>query len=137
MVDPADLEVNVLEFLHKSFWFERLATVGDTEFAVFHRRETESESKLRPKLIRLFVVVPRAQVTLDVDEGLLRIAPDGTNAGPRHPGEAREAAADASEFSEQGIDWRREKVPLGFAYLPKDRTAGLRDPAHLAVLGLA
>ena len=137
MVDPADLEVHVLEFLHKSFGFERLTPVGDEEYVVFHRRETESESKLRPRVVRLFVVVPRGQVVYDGDEDLLRIAPDGVTAGPRTAGEARESAADATDFTEQGLAWHREKVPNGIAYVPKDRLGELRATPTLSALGLA
>ncbi len=137
MLESADLEVNVLEFLHKSFSFERIAPIGPVEFAVFHRRETESESKLRPKVIRLFVVVPRAQLVYEAAEDLLRIAPDGVTPGARSAGSAREAAADATTFSEQGVEWRRESVPNGIAYFPRDRAGAARDPAALGALGLA
>ncbi len=137
MVEAAELEVNVLDFLHKSFSFERVATVGTVEFAVFHRRETESESKLRPRILRLFVVVPRAQVIYDTTEDLLRIAPDGHTPGARTPGAAQEAAADATSFSEQGIDWHRETVPNGIAYLPKIHLASVRAPSALGALGLS
>ncbi|HZY91707.1 MAG TPA: hypothetical protein VFG07_02895 [Thermoplasmata archaeon] len=136
MVDAADLEVNVLEFLHKSFGFERLAEVGGTEYAVYHRRETESETKLRPKIVRLFVVIPRRQLVLDPTEELVRVSPDGVTPGPRKAGEARESAADSTEFSEQGLDWHREKVPNGVAYLPKTAGPLLREPGALGALGL-
>lgn len=136
MVEAADLEVNVLEFLHKSFSFERLATLDGEELAVFHRRETESESKLRPKILRLFVVIPRPNLVLDTDEGLLRITSDGVTPGPRGKGSAREAAADPTDFAEQGMEWHRTSVPLGIAYVPRARSADLSRPTALSVLGL-
>lgn len=137
MVTPAELEVNVLEFLHKSFSFERLAAVDGVEFAVFHRRETITESKLRPELVRLFVVAPSAQILYDELEDLLRIAPDGTTSGPRSKGTALESAAGPSEFAEQGVDWHREKVAKGIAYLPRSHLVRLRTPEALSALGLA
>ena len=135
MVDEADLEVNVLDFLHKSFALERLATVDGVEYAVFHRRETESESRLRPSVIRLFLAVPRPLIVFDAAEDLLRLAPDGKTPGPRPPGVAHEAAADAPEFEEQGIGWIRIPVPNGIAYLPRDHTDRLATPTARAALG--
>ncbi|MFI5414820.1 MAG: hypothetical protein ACHQ16_04035, partial [Candidatus Lutacidiplasmatales archaeon] len=83
MVDEADLETNVLEFVLKSFQFDRTETVGDTEFAVFHRTETESESKFRPKLVKLVVAVPKEWVVHDLASDLLLIASDGVHPGHR------------------------------------------------------
>ncbi len=137
MVDLPELEVNVLEFLHKSFSFDRLATVDGQEYAVFHRRETETESKLRPKVIRLFVVAPREWVLYDATEDLLRIGPDGRTPGPRSKGEARAAAAEPTDFGEQGVDWHRETVPMGIAYLPRERAVRLKSASALGELGLA
>jgi hypothetical protein len=136
VIEPAELEVNVLEFLHKSFGFDSLATVDGDELAVFHRRETEDESKLRPRTIRLFVIVPRAQLVYVVDEDLVRIAPDGQTPGARSAGEAREASADATDFTEQGVDWHRARVPNGVAYVPRARAALLDRPEDVVRLGL-
>ena len=136
MIEPADLEVNVLEFLHKSFGFDSIATVDGEELVVFHRRETEDESKLRPRTIRLFVLVPRGQLVYDAVEDLVRIAPDGLTPGPRSAGEAREASADATDFTEQGVDWHRAAVPNGVAYVPQGRAGLLNRPEDVARLGL-
>ena len=120
MVDEADLETNVLEFVLKSFQFDRTETVGATEFAVFHRTETESESKFRPKLVKLVVAVPKEWVVHDLASDLLLIASDGVHPGHRGTGSAVEAAAEKTEFSEQGVDWVRLPRPAGgWVYVPK------------------
>lgn len=135
-MELAELETNVLEFQHKSFSFERVATLDGTELAVFSRRETETESKFRPKVIRLFVVVPIAQVVYDLAADLLLIAPDGATPGPRGVGVAAEAAAGTTEFNEQGLAWRRVAVPSGLAYSPAVLAPALERPVSLAALGL-
>ena len=135
-MELAELETNVLEFQHKSFSFERVATIDGTQLAVFSRRETETESKFRPKLIRLFVVVPVAQVVYDLAADLLLIAPDGSTPGPRGVGVAAEAAAGTTEFPEQGLAWRRVAVPTGLAYAPADLAPALGSPGSVATLGL-
>lgn len=120
MVDEADLETNVLEFVLKSFQFDRTETVGETEYAIFHRTETESESKFRPKLVKLVLAVPREWIVHDLASDLLLIASDGLHPGHRGSGSAMEAAAEKTEFSEQGVDWVRIPRPAGgWVYLPK------------------
>ena len=74
MLTAADLEVNVLDFRHRSFQFERLVELAGGPYAVFYRTETESERQLRPKLVRLTVVVPLAWVVLDEATDALRVA---------------------------------------------------------------
>ncbi|MCI4336399.1 MAG: hypothetical protein L3K17_04275 [Thermoplasmata archaeon] len=135
MLDAAQLEAAVLEFRHKSFSFERLAEVDGTEYAVFSRRETETESKLRPKVIRLFVVAPRSRLLYEEETESLWLSPDGITPGPRDPGTAQEAGAEAAEFREQGLPWKRATVPGGVAYLPQDRAAQLATADGLAALG--
>jgi hypothetical protein len=135
MLDAALLEAAVLEFRHKSFSFERLSTAVGTEFAVFSRRETETESKLRPKVIRLYVIVPRRQLLYEEETESLWISVDGLVPGPRESGTAQEAGAEAAEFQEQGLFWKRTEVPDGMAYVPRDRAAELDSPEGLAALG--
>jgi hypothetical protein len=135
MLDAAMLETGVLEFRHKSFSFARLATVGSTEFAVFARRETETESKLRPKVIRLFVAVPRARLLYESETESLWLSPDGVRPGPRDAGTAQEAAAEAAEFQEQGLAWKRLAVAAGIAYVPAEHAAALGDEEAQAALG--
>ncbi|HKV89726.1 MAG TPA: hypothetical protein VJQ43_00825, partial [Thermoplasmata archaeon] len=98
MLDEADLETNVLEFVLKSFQFDRTQTVGGVDYAVFHRTETESESKFRPRLVKLVLAVPRDWVVHDLAADLLLIASDGVHPGHRGSGAAVEASAEKSEF---------------------------------------
>lgn len=137
MLDAATLEAAVLEFRHKSFSFARLATVAGTEYAVFARRETETESKLRPRVIRLFVAVPRDRLVYEEETGSLWISPDGVRPGPRVAGLAQEAAAEASEFAEQGLAFRRVTVANGVAYVPADRASALGAAPASEALGFA
>ena len=73
MVDDADLELNVLEFASKSFSFERSVELDGQELALFHRTETESESRFRPKVIRLRLIVPKTWIIYDLAADLLRL----------------------------------------------------------------
>jgi len=51
---------------------------------------------------------------------LMLIAPDGAHPGHRGSGTAVEAAAEKTEFSEQGVDWVRLPRPEGgWVYVPK------------------
>jgi hypothetical protein len=120
MIEDSDLESNVLEFVLKSFQYDRTTEVGGTEYALFHRTETESESQFRPKLVKLVLVVPKAWVVHDLASDLLLIASDGVHPGPRGSGTAMEAAAEKTEFPEQGVDWVRVARPNGgWIYYPK------------------
>ncbi len=121
MLDVADLEMNVLEFVHKSFAFARVATIEGGEAVVFARTETESESQFRPKLVRLYLAVPREWVILDGAEEMLRLARDGKTLGLTTVGEGVETAAEAAQFTEQGIAFHR--ISLGeraWGYLPSE-----------------
>ena len=100
MVDEATLEANVLSFREKSFSYDRTVSVEGVDYAVFHRTEVESESRFRPRLIRLTVAVPRDLILGDLASETLVLAPDGQRPGPRHPGQAQEVDAEASEFRE-------------------------------------
>lgn len=136
MVDDAELESNVLDFVGKSFAFDRAAAFGGQEIVIFARTETESESKFRPKLVRLAVAFPRAWVVHDLARDLLGIARAGEVPGPR-AASAVEAAAEKSEFTEQGIDWRR--LPwgsAGYLYLPRELAGPLGSEAGRRALGL-
>lgn len=128
MIDEATLEANVLSFREKSFGYDRTVEVGGTEFALFHRTEVESESRFRPKLMRLKLAVPRALVLGDLASEMLVLAPDGKTPGPRRGTTAQEVAADESEFREQGLEFVRSVAPDGaILYLPRDAPPGLRD----------
>jgi hypothetical protein len=119
MLSTADLEVNVLEFRQRSFQYERSGEVGGTDYAVFGRTETETERKLRPRLVHLLLVVPRGWIVLDEGSDLLRVAREGT---PDPPSTAPvvEIAADPSEFREGGAEWvRTSRTSETLVYLPK------------------
>ncbi len=137
MLEPSDLEVNILEFRHKSFSYDRLATVDGVEFVVFARTETESESRLRPRLIHLRVVVPHASVVFDTGADLLFLAPDGIRPGPREAGTAVESAAEGTEFREQGFDFRRVALaPDSFVYVPREQLDRALSAEGRRTLGL-
>jgi hypothetical protein len=121
MADIAELEVNLLQFVLKSFAYERMYEADGQTFAVFERTETESESKFRPKILKLRVLVPPDWVIYDLAADALRLARGGEIGGPMGTGTASEAAAEKSEFREQGIDWQRREVSgAGLLYAPKE-----------------
>ncbi|HTP55291.1 MAG TPA: hypothetical protein VML53_01315 [Thermoplasmata archaeon] len=137
MLTAADLEVNVLDFRQRSFQFERLASLGGAEFAVFARTETESESKFRPRLVHLKLAVPLAWIRLDEASDALRISKDGLGL-PMAPVESVvEVGAERPEFREQGVDWRRVDGPNGaLVYAPAEFAATLLTAAGFAALGI-
>ena len=137
MLDAADMETNVLEFVRKSFAFSQMVDLAGREVAVFQRTETESESQFRPRLLRLHLVVPREWVILDPAGEMLVLARDGHTVGLRTVGEAVEAAAESTEFTEQGIEFHR--LPLkerGWLYVPEEFRAAWATPEGLGILGL-
>ncbi len=121
MLTASDLEINVLEFRQRAFQFERLADFEGTDFAVFSRTETESESQFRPRLVHLKLVVPQSWVVYDEPNDLLAISRDGRTIPARLTEPVVEIAAERPEFSEQGIDWRRAKGSAGnWVYVPEE-----------------
>ncbi len=137
MLDVADLEINVLEFRQRSFSFERVADVGGERWVVFGRTETESESQFRPRLVHLKVAIPLAWVVHDVENDLLAVARDGATLPVRLTEPVVEVGAERTEFSEQGIEWRRATGPQGvLVYAPADRAAEILAPPGFAALGL-
>ncbi|MGP8158250.1 MAG: hypothetical protein ACLPWO_01365 [Thermoplasmata archaeon] len=133
MLDLSDLEINVLEFRQRSFQFDRMVEFRGTEYAVFSRTETESESQFRPRLVHLRVVVPRDWVVYDEPNDLLLLARDGSTVPHRLMEAVTEVRADPTEFPEQGIDWRRAEGPKGiFVYAPEELESELLSPAGLA-----
>ncbi len=136
MLDVADLEMNVLEFVHKSFAFARTATVGDREAVIFARTETESESQFRPKIVHLYLAVPQEWVVLDGAEEMLRLAHDGKTLGLTTVGEGVETGAESVQFTEQWIAFHR--VPLAdrsWVYLPSELEASWGTPEGRQALG--
>jgi len=136
MVDDADLELNVLEFASKSFSFERSVELDGQELALFHRTETESESRFRPKVIRLRLIVPKTWIIYDLAADLLRLGRDGVTPGPRAASSAVEAAAERSRFDEAGIAWRRVPVEGGYVTAPEEWADRLLSPDGLRLVGL-
>ena len=135
MIEESELAVNLLEFRQKSFQFDRIITVGAHDYALFLRTETESESQLRPKLVHLTVAVPHEWIAYDAELDLLRLARDGLHLAARIPGMAVESAAEPSEFTEQGISWKRLEGPARvYRYLPTDRMAELDSAEGRALL---
>ncbi|MGI0055138.1 MAG: hypothetical protein ACREB9_00940 [Thermoplasmata archaeon] len=135
MLDQSDLEINLLEFRQKSFQYDRTVELDGAAYAVFTRTETETESQLRPKLVHLWVLVPRDWVAYDAGLDLLRIALEGTPLPAHLPGNAVESAAEPSEFREQGFDWVRAELDQGrYAYYPKERAPAFATEAGRAAL---
>jgi hypothetical protein len=138
MLTAADLEVNVLEFRQRSFQFERVADFDGTDYAVFSRTETESESQFRPKLVHLKLVVPQAWVVYDEPNDLLAVAKDGSTVPVRLTEPVIEVRAERSEFKEQGIDWRRSDGPGGaLVYVPAELANQVLTDAAYTALGIA
>jgi len=137
VLTAAELEVSVLEFRCRSFQFERLVEIGGGPHAVFSRTETESERQLRPRLVRLWVVVPLAWLVVDEATDALRIAGDG-KVRPSTDASAVEVAAEPPEFEEDGVRWKRSPAgAAGYAYAPLDESAILLGREGLEALGLS
>ncbi|MGD0249664.1 MAG: hypothetical protein ABSB97_02065 [Thermoplasmata archaeon] len=138
MLTAADLEINILEFRQRAFQFERLADFQGTDYAVFSRTETESESQFRPRLVHLKLIVPQAWVVYDEANDLLAVAEDGKTLPVRLTEPVVEVGAERPEFQEQGIAWRRAVGPSGsFAYAPAEVADLVLTPDGFASLGLA
>ncbi len=138
MLTAGDLEVNVLEFRQRSFQFQRIATVSGRDVALFSRTETESESRFRPKLIHLHLLIPVAWVVLDEPNDVLLIAKDGVTVPVRLTEQVVEVGAERPEFDEQGVAWKRVAGPSGaFVYAPTELAGELLTPAAYAALALA
>jgi hypothetical protein len=137
VLEPSDLEVNVLEFRQRSFQFERLAEVAGHSIALFLRTETESESQFRPKLVHLRLLVPQAWVVLDEPNDVLLIARDGATLPVRLAEPVVEVGAERTEFQEQGLPWKRVAGPSGsLVYAPAELADRLLTPESFAALGI-
>jgi hypothetical protein len=135
VLTASDLEINVLEFRQRSFQFERLASLEGTDFAVFSRTETESESQFRPRLLHLKLVVPSEWLVYDEPNDLLAIAKDGRTVPTRLTEPVVEVRADRPEFREQGVDWKRADGPSGsLVFVPVEHAGRVLSAAGLAAL---
>lgn len=135
MVDDETLSVNVLQFAGKSFDYDSTVTIAGMEYAVFGRTETETEAKLRPELVRMRVVVPRAWVQYEEASDTLFLQ----SGAPAEGGSRRRAAGatrlEPEEFRDQGVDWHR--LALGgrhTLYVPKVEEPRLLSPEGRAAL---
>ena len=138
MLTEADLEINVLEFRQRAFQFERLGDYEGTDFAVFSRTETESESQFRPRLVHLKLIVPQAWVVYDEANDLLAVAKDGTTLPVRLAEPVVEVGAERPEFAEQGIAWRRGTSPSGaLVYAPAELAELVLGTDGLSALGVS
>jgi hypothetical protein len=138
VLTAGELEVNVLEFRQRSFQFQRIATVAEREIALFSRTETETESQFRPKLVHLHLLVPVEWVVFDEPNDVLLIARDGATPPIRLSEQVVEVGAERTEFSEQGISWKRTGGPSGaYVYAPSELADRLLTPAAYAALGIA
>ncbi|MCI4346508.1 MAG: hypothetical protein L3K07_07140 [Thermoplasmata archaeon] len=136
MVEPAQLESTILEFRHKSFSFEGRFSHGTEPWVVFARSETESESKFRPRVVRLRVLVPVAWVHADPAGELLLLGREGAPGLSPPSGPALEVAAEPDEFEEQGIAWVRWRpLPERLLYFPAELAAELRKLPEVERLG--
>ncbi|MGI0130432.1 MAG: hypothetical protein ACREEC_09845 [Thermoplasmata archaeon] len=137
MLTAGDLEVNVLEFRQRSFQYQRSASVAAREIALFSRTETETESRFRPKLIHLVLLVPQEWVVLDEPNDVLLVARDGTTPPVRTSEQVVEVGAERVEFDEQGIRWKRVDAPSGaFVYAPTELAGSLLTPSAYRALGI-
>jgi hypothetical protein len=129
--------MNVLDFRRRSFQFDRLVELAGGPHAVFTRTETESERQLRPRLVRLTVVVPLALVVYDEAADALRLGRKGAGR-PATEDHAVEVAAEPPEFEEGGVRWKRApNGPAGYVYAPAELAGQLLSREGLAELGLA
>jgi hypothetical protein len=137
VLTAGDLEVNVLEFRQRSFQFQRLAEIDGRAVALFSRTETESESRFRPKLIHLHLLVPVEWVVLDEPNDVLLLARDGATLPVRLTEQVVEVGSERAEFDEQGIPFRRVEGPSGsFVYAPAELAGRWVNAATYAALGL-
>jgi hypothetical protein len=138
MIDDDTLSTNILQFAGKSFDYDSTLKVGDTEYAVFARTETATEAKLRPELVRLRVLAPRAWLVYDRTTDVLAFAQDREPTGPGRTRSAGSTALEPDEFRERGIEWIRTTWPEGLrVYVPKSEADRLLSaPGRDALRGL-
>jgi hypothetical protein len=138
VLSVSDLEINVLEFRQRSFQFQRAADFNGRDVALFSRTETESESRFRPKLVHLHLLVPQSWVVYDEPNDILLVSRDGTTLPVRLTEQVVEVGAEPPEFDEQGVPWKRVDGPSGsYVYAPDELASELLTPAAYAAFGVA
>ena len=137
VLSVSDLEINVLEFRQRSFQFQRAAPVNGRDVALFSRTETETESRFRPKLIHLNLLLPQAWVVYDEPNDILLVSRDGATIPVRLSEQVVEVGAEPPEFEEQGLSWKRVGGPSGsYVYAPAELSSELLTPTAYATLGM-
>lgn len=138
MLTEEELAESVLNFLKTSFAFERLLKLEGTEFAVFTRRETEAEAKLRPKVIRRWVVVPHTWVFFDKDADVLVLGKGGHKPSRliALQVEGERSTLPADHFQEQGIEFMTHRFPGDLELYAPRPFATEWTPLTYAALGL-
>jgi hypothetical protein len=137
VLTAGDLEVNVLEFRQRSFQFQRIVALDGRDVALFSRTETETESRFRPRLIHLHLLVPVEWVVLDEPNDVLLLARDGATVPVRLSEQVVEVGAERTEFDEQGIPFRRAGGPSGsFVYAPAELAGPWLNDVAYGALGL-
>ncbi|HTW40209.1 MAG TPA: hypothetical protein VMF04_05065 [Thermoplasmata archaeon] len=137
MLSVSDLEINVLEFRQRSFQFQRVVAAAGRDVALFSRTETETESRFRPQLVHLHLLVPPEWVVYDEPNDILLISRDGATIPVRLSEQVVEVGSEPPEFEEQGIAWKRVPRPSGgYVYAPAELADALLTPAVYAAVGL-
>jgi hypothetical protein len=137
VLSVSDLEINVLEFRQRSFQFQRAVAVNGRDVALFSRTETETESKFRPKLLHLHLLLPQEWVVYDEPNDILLVSRDGATIPVRLSEQVVEVGSEPPEFEEQGIAWKRAGGPSGaYFYAPAELAQDLLAPATYAALGV-
>ncbi len=141
MLTEEELQGQVLTFRATSFSYERQLAGPDEPWALFHRRETEAKAKLRPRVIRRWVLVPLRWVFEDRGSGSLLLGkgghrpPSGLSSGPRVTEEP--LPLPEASFEEQGIPFHRFQFPSGEElYVPEEQKETWGRTANLSRLGL-
>ncbi len=141
MLSEEELQGQVLTFRATSFSYERQIEGPEGPWALFHRRETEAKAKLRPRVIRRWVLVPLPWVFGDRGSGSLvlgregRRPPSGLSPGPMVSEEP--LPLPGPTFEEQGIPFHRFRFPSGEElYVPEEQKEAWGKVANLSRLGL-
>lgn len=140
MVDEEDLASTVLNFYGASFGYERTIPIAGVPFALFTRRETESEAKFRPKVVRRWVLVPQDWIFFDRNQEVLILGRDGKRPA-RVSGllsvQSSDGTRPPAEFEEQGIEFLTRKFPSDLElYLVRGYAARVLSEEGRGALGL-
>ncbi len=142
MLSDEELQGQVLTFRGTAFSYERQLEGPGGPWALFHRRETEAKAKLRPKVIRRWVLVPLSWIFEERGNGSLvlgkggRRPPSVLSPGPMVSEEP--LPLPGSSFEEQGIPFHTFHFPSGEElYVPEEQRGTWVESTNLARLGLS